>query len=49
MSVIGYFDPGNGSLLMQALVGGAAGLFVLSRYLWEACTQKLVARRRQNT
>lgn len=49
MSVLGYFDPGNGSLLMQALVGGAAGLLVAGRYLWESWTQKLTARRRQDT
>lgn len=48
MSVLGYFDPGNGSLLMQALVGGAAGLLVVGRYLWDACAQRLVTRRRQS-
>jgi hypothetical protein len=36
MSVLlAYFDPGSGSLLMQMLVGGAAGLFVFARYLWK--------------
>jgi hypothetical protein len=30
-----YFDPGSGSLLMQALVGGIAGLVVFARYLWD--------------
>ncbi len=34
--LVAYFDPGSGSLLMQALVGGTAGLIVFARYLWEA-------------
>lgn len=33
--VLAYFDPGSGSLLLQMLVGGSAGLFVFARYLWE--------------
>jgi len=37
MSVLlGYFDPGSGSLLVQAFVGGTAGLIVLVRYLWDS-------------
>ncbi|HVW02925.1 MAG TPA: hypothetical protein VHB77_21375 [Planctomycetaceae bacterium] len=28
-----YFDPGAGSVLLQALVGGGAGLFVFAKYL----------------
>lgn len=31
-----YFDPGSGSLVMQALIGGTAGLFVLAKYVWTA-------------
>jgi len=34
LSIIAYIDPGVGSLLMQALVGGSAGLFVFGKYLW---------------
>jgi hypothetical protein len=34
--VLGYFDPGSGSLLLQMLVGGSAGLFVFAKYLWES-------------
>jgi hypothetical protein len=30
-----YFDPGNGSLLLQAIVGGTSGLLVLARLLWQ--------------
>ena len=33
--LLAYFDPGSGSLLLQAVVGGAAGLFVLVKYLWD--------------
>lgn len=33
--VLAYFDPGSGSLLVQALVGGAAGLFVFAKYVWD--------------
>jgi hypothetical protein len=34
--VLAYFDPGSGSLVLQAIVGGTAGLFVLAKYLWDA-------------
>jgi hypothetical protein len=34
--ILAYFDPGAGSLLVQALVGGAAGLLVFAKYLWDA-------------
>lgn len=30
-----YLDPGSGSLLLQALVGGSAGVMVLARYVWQ--------------
>jgi len=33
-TVMAYFDPGSGSLVLQAVVGGAAGLVVLAKYLW---------------
>ncbi len=31
---LSYLDPGAGSLLIQALVGGAAGLLVAFRHFW---------------
>jgi hypothetical protein len=34
MLSLAYLDPGAGSLLLQALVGGSAGLFVFARYVW---------------
>lgn len=33
--VLAYLDPGSGSLLLQALVGGSAGVMVLARYVWQ--------------
>ncbi|MBC7821309.1 MAG: hypothetical protein IAG10_30855 [Planctomycetaceae bacterium] len=32
--VLGYFDPGSGSLVLQSIVGGTAGLMVFGNYLW---------------
>jgi hypothetical protein len=40
LTILAYFDPGSGSLLMQALVGGAAGLAVFGKYLWNAITDR---------
>jgi hypothetical protein len=34
-SLLGYFDPGSGSLVLQALVGGSAGLMVFGSYVWK--------------
>lgn len=31
---LAYLDPGAGSLLLQALAGGSAGLIVFLRHLW---------------
>ncbi len=36
MSVLAYFDPGQGSLLMQLLLGGAGGLLVFGKTLWQS-------------
>lgn len=35
--IFAYFDPGSGSLILQALVGGFSGFVVLGRYLWTQC------------
>ena len=29
-----YLDPGTGSMLLQAIVGGSAGIVVLVRHFW---------------
>ncbi len=33
---LAYFDPGSGSLLLQLLVGGGAGILVFGKLLWQA-------------
>lgn len=38
--ILAYFDPGSGSILLQALVGGTAGLFVFGKYLWNSTFSK---------
>ena len=45
-ALLAYFDPGSGSLLLQVLVGGSAGLFVFARYLWESAPSMLRGRNR---
>ena len=35
MTILAYFDPGSGSLLVQALAGGTAGLLVFGKYVWD--------------
>jgi hypothetical protein len=36
--LLAYFDPGAGSLLIQALLGGTAGLIVFGKYLWDSAS-----------
>lgn len=43
--ILAYFDPGSGSLLMQALVGGAAGLLVFAKFVWDAMLKMTQARK----
>ena len=43
-ALFAYFDPGSGSLLLQAIVGGTAGLVVFARYLWESAPSLLRSR-----
>jgi hypothetical protein len=38
--ILAYFDPGAGSLLVQALAGGTAGLLVFGKYVWDAVSAK---------
>ncbi|MBI3862470.1 MAG: hypothetical protein HY290_11300 [Planctomycetia bacterium] len=40
-TILAYFDPGSGSLLVQAVVGGTAGLLVFGKYMWETLSIKL--------
>jgi len=46
--VLAYFDPGSGSLLMQTLVGGVAGLLVFAKYLWDAAPSLFARCRRRD-
>jgi hypothetical protein len=32
--IVGYLDPGSGSLLLQALVGGVASVVVFAKLYW---------------
>jgi hypothetical protein len=45
--VFAYFDPGTGSVLLQALVGGSAGLVVFGKFLWDSALTR-VRRPREN-
>lgn len=36
ISTFAYLDPGVGSLLLQAIVGGSAGVIVFVRYIWRS-------------
>ena len=36
LSTLAYLDPGTGSMLLQAVVGGSAGLFVFVRHVWRS-------------
>jgi hypothetical protein len=47
--VLAYFDPGSGSLLVQTLVGGAAGLLVFVKYLWDAAPSLLARCRKRDS
>ena len=40
-AIFAYFDPGSGSLLLQVILGGAAGLLVFGKYLWNAAAARL--------
>jgi hypothetical protein len=37
-SVIAYLDPGTGSLILQVLVGGVAGIAVTFKLWWSRVT-----------
>jgi hypothetical protein len=36
VSTFAYLDPGTGSMLLQAIVGGSAGLYVFVRHVWRS-------------
>ena len=38
MPAVAYLDPGTGSMLLQALLGGVAALGVIARLYWHRLT-----------
>ena len=47
MGVVGYLDPGSGSMILAAVAGGLAGVAVLLRLYWNRFLGLFSARRRQ--
>jgi hypothetical protein len=43
--VYAYLDPGSGSMLLQLLLGGVAGLVVLVKIGWRKCLETLGLRK----
>jgi len=41
-SAFAYLDPGTGSLLLQLLLGGAAGLITIAKLYWHQLRSLLV-------
>ena len=39
--VYAYLDPGNGSMVMQLLLGGGAGIALVFRIYWTSILKKL--------
>jgi hypothetical protein len=46
-TLLAYFDPGPGSLLVQSIVGGTAGLIVFGKYLWNSARGNLRSHNRK--
>ncbi len=40
-SLLAYLDAGSGSILLQALMGGFAGVVVLSKIVWQHVRPRL--------
>lgn len=43
--MLGYLDPGSGSIILQAVLGGAAALAVGMRLWWHSALRALRIRR----
>lgn len=41
LHLFAYLDAGTGSMILQALMGGVAGVIVLSRVVWQALKPRL--------
>jgi hypothetical protein len=46
--VLGYLDPGSGSMLLQVLLGGIAATAVIARLFWHRVLQFLGLRSRDS-
>lgn len=38
--IFGYLDPGTGSMILQVLVGGLAGLAAFAKYRWGSIRER---------
>jgi hypothetical protein len=47
LHVFAYLDAGTGSMILQALMGGFAGLVVLSRVVWQSFFSRSASAGRQ--
>lgn len=47
-TTLAYFDPGSGSLLLQAIVGGSAGLLVFAKYIWDSAFPSIRGRKERH-
>jgi hypothetical protein len=47
-SVLGYLDPGSGSMILQAVVGGAAAAAVVGKLYWRRFLQILRIRKKND-
>ena len=45
-SLLAYLDPGSGSMLLQAIVGGAAAVGVVGKLYWRRLLTALRIRKR---
>ena len=43
-----YLDPGSGSMLLQLILGGVAGLVVVFKLYWGRCLSFLGIRKKSN-
>lgn len=46
--VYAYLDPGTGSMLLQIILGGVAGLAILGRLFWNRLKDTLLSRTKKS-
>jgi hypothetical protein len=46
--VLGYLDPGSGSMILQAVVGGIAAAAVVGKLYWRRFLQALRIRKKDD-